>query len=768
MRRPSGALALAIMSAAVVGLDLDIPVVRPVSALLLLLALPAVVLFRAPRFLDDHAPARALFALGSTLLGVILLGLALNVALPLVGVERPLQPAVIGVAALVANLALLGWRGNRTPLLGADPVGVWSRVMAARLELPPTLAVGSLVLAVAGAVRLNNGAGGGVAVAALALGAAALLALLLRPRGTAAADARTLGLVALALLLATSLRGWSITGHDVQSEFLAFTLTNGPQHWAIGSWQNAYNACLSITILPSMLVQATGLSGTVVFKVLLQLVFALVPVLNFLLARRFLPRRLALAAAICTLALPTFYTDMPYLVRQEVAFFFLALMLLAVTRPAGTVGRCVPAAVFGVGVVLSHYSTTYVMLLGLGTGLVMLGGWRLFRRFRPPQSSAATSTGRAPLTLLNPLLIVFLALVSWTWAGPVTHTGGHAAEVARDSIAAIFGTGGGGPAASDASYSFWSHDQASARQRLDLFVGQTLKVRATVPKDVPLFRHPDRAMLRPRIVDAGQVSPTALGSRVDHLGLDPGVAVTGGRVAGAALVQLLLLLGLVRLLRARRRGGRASVPEEAVFVTIGTGVALGLMVLIPQLSVDYGVLRGFEQALLVVSPVIAAGLWWVVRPLRSARTALVAAVPVALLVVFSGLLASTLGGYSPRLALANNGLYYDRYSASASDLQAIDWATAAARGTDPAPRIVANRNIGVRVLTADPRAVVDDRLFPTLLAHGDYVFIDSRLQATRRSAVFYTGDLISYRYPLGRVERRLDLVYSSGQTRIYR
>ena len=48
-------------------------------------------------------------------------------------------------------------------------------------------------------------------------------------------------------------------------------------------------------------------------------------------ARRVVRRRLALAAAVFTLAFPTFSTDMPYLVRQEVAFFFLALLLKLLT-----------------------------------------------------------------------------------------------------------------------------------------------------------------------------------------------------------------------------------------------------------------------------------------------------------------------------------------------------------------------------------------------------------------------------------------------------
>ncbi len=149
---------------------------------------------------------------------------------------------------------------------------------------------------------------------------------------------------------------------------------------------SAYNACLSVNILPTVLAQATGLSGEVVFKVLLQLVFATVPVLTFLFARRFIPRRLALAAAILTIAFPTFFTDMPYLVRQELAFFFLALMLLAATEPDRRVSRVLVLAL-GVGVILSHYSTTYVLLMALVAAL--LGdGCRSVRR-RPDATAAS-------------------------------------------------------------------------------------------------------------------------------------------------------------------------------------------------------------------------------------------------------------------------------------------------------------------------------------------------------------------------------------------
>ena len=203
--------------------------------------------------------------------------------------------------------------------------------------------------------------------------------------------------------------------------------SGSPTTPSTGRWarcENAYNACLSVNILPTVLAQTTGLSGEVVFKVLLQLVFAIVPVLTFLYSRRFLSRRLALVAATFTLAFPTFFTDMPYLVRQEIAFFFLALLLLAATEPPGAVAAAA-------GGPLRPRRRAVPLLDDLRDA-----AWRLVfgaGRDGGPAGRAAPVPGRgghraqrraAPfrLVLLNPLVIVaFLVVASFAVGRP-----GHA------------------------------------------------------------------------------------------------------------------------------------------------------------------------------------------------------------------------------------------------------------------------------------------------------------------------------------------------------
>ena len=701
LRWPVVALVLA---QAVVAVDLDLPVLRAAVALVTFVAVPTLLL---------HLKlVRLPYALGLALLGLVVGGLALDTVLPWAGVDRPLAPLPLAIAWLAVDLALLLWRRD-VPL---PRLGLRRRaraVLDAELVLAPTLASVSLLLAVAGAIRLNNGADGVMAVAAVLVGGAALLAQLGSRR--APHDVWVIGLVAAGLLLATSLRGWHVTGHDIQAEFLAFRLTDGAQNWDMAALPSAYNACLSVTILPTVLAQATGLSGQVVFTVLLQLLFATVPVLTYLLARRFVPRRLAFAAAALTIAFPTFFTDMPYLVRQEVAFFFLALMLLVATEPASRASRVLVLA-FGIGVVLSHYSTTYVLLMALVAAFLGM----------------AVLRGDGPRVLTHPLMIGALVVSTFAWAGPVTGTGGHATEVFTETFRSITGQADGGPSSSDTSYWRLSGEETTPRERMDSFVGATLDYRAEeIPPELQVVPDP--------------------GAEVTEPDLHPAPATTV-KLACALVMQAFLFLGLVWLLRRREDG----LPREAVFLVWGSMAALGLIVTVPNLSVDYGVLRAFQQTLLVVAPVMAMGMWFVLR-----RPLLIALAPVALLLV--------LAGTQQRIALENAGTYFDRFYVTDSAMRGIEWLGRTDRADKENERIIANRNVNVRLLgLSDNRAPVSDRLFPTMLSRDGYVFVDGQILDRGESTVFWTGDLLTYTYPIGVLDRRLDLLYDAPQARVYR
>src|SRR5579862_9158972 len=101
-------------------------------------------------------------------------------------------------------------------------------------------------------------------------------------------------------------------------------------------------------------------SGPAVFRIVAQALFAFTPVVVFLILRRFVSDRAAFGGGVFFIAQSPFLGDFPFLIRQEIAlliFGVLILSLLATTRH-----RLTLSVLLAVGLVFSHYSTTYVAI----------------------------------------------------------------------------------------------------------------------------------------------------------------------------------------------------------------------------------------------------------------------------------------------------------------------------------------------------------------------------------------------------------------------
>ena len=369
-------------------------------------------------------------------------------------------------------------------------------------------------------------------------------------------------------------------------------------------------------------------------------------------------------------------------------------------------------------------------------------------------------------------MVVFLVAASLIWAGPITNTGAHAKDVARATVNAITGQGEDTPGSSDTSYRLFAKDETTPRERLNSYVAQTMEYRReNIPARDLLIKKPTRADLRPAIAPASKAPPTVLGKVLDGVGISPSDVNAAAKVVAAGLMQVFLIAGLLWLVWRRRKEDddeRRPTPEY-VYLSFGSVAALGLIVLVPNLSVDYGVLRAFQQTMLVVAPVMAAGMWMLIRPLGKRLAALAVVVPVVLLLVLSGVLPGLLGGNQPRISLSNSGTYFDRFYTSDSETQAITWLAQTDASTSYRSKIISNRNVGVKLLAATRNAApIADRLYPTLLTRDAYVYVDSQIVGKGTATLFTTGDLITYAYPTRTLNQRLNLVYSSPRSRIYR
>ena len=456
-----------------------LPFLGPAIGFWFIVVLPVYLLCTTSLWRGSSVAERVGYSLTAVLLLLLLAGLGINTFLPLLGVQRPLDPVPILLVGDILTVSLYLVRRQHP----GKPA--WRAQIQALGREESRLLVGSglsVALAILGANRLNNGTGNEVSLVALA-GMVMTLLLLLRWRRRVREGmiSVTLYLLSLALLLMTSLRGWYVTGHDIQVEYRVFQLAQAHGRWNISDFRDAYNACLSITILPTEVAQIVHVDNPYVYKVFFQLIFALCPVLVYAIARRFWPTSIAILAAVYFVGFPTFLNDMPFMNRQEIAFLFFCVAILSITNITWSLRRRQLAlCVASLGVELSHYSTMYLFI---GTLLAAwaaghVSGLDPRRSARPTNASDADGTSWAVMSRRTAGIgsILVMAAIMVGWGGLATHSIGSTLTDAESAISGFVSSSGA--RSDDVSYSLLPGRTVSPQTVLNDYHQETIKENA--------------------------------------------------------------------------------------------------------------------------------------------------------------------------------------------------------------------------------------------------------------------------------------------------
>jgi uncharacterized membrane protein len=757
------ALLLAIVVNFIVLANLNLPVVRPVLGFWFILIFPAYLIFATSAWRACSLSERLGYSVCALLLILMLTGFAMSEALPLAGVKRPLDSGPILIASDLINISLYALRRRY-------PGEVRLRISFAELgkEEFRLLVAGTLtvVLAVLGANRLNNGASGSVTLVAFAL--AALIGIFSVRWLSATREPVMLVviyLVGLSLLLTTSLRGWYVTGHDIQQEYQVFQLTEARGLWSMANDSGAYNACLSITILPTELGRMINIDNPYVYKFFFQTIFALAPVLAYGVARRYFNRGISTLAVAYFIGFPTYFTDMPFLNRQEISLLFVAVGVLAATNVGWSWRRRqVALVVAGLGVELSHYSTMYVFVGTLGIALVCSWAIGLFVK---PQSDPARVRSRPrhrrrASGLRNAVTISLVggfAGIIFLWGTLATNTTGQ-----------VLDAGGGAISSGAISLSVFGSQQVTPNEAMQELRQDSLKSRGSQES----MYLPASAMAKAPtpVVDDEQLSPlTTLGSAANSVGVPVATLNAFARNFVAYGEQLFLGIGLVRLVISRRRG-QHLIGRQFFCLCIGSIGMIAANTVLPSIAADYGPLRAFQQGLLFFSPIIVIGSMTVFEWLGRQRARLAScAVCLGIFLATSTLVPQILGGNLAELNLNNSGLYYDLYYMIPQDSSAVAWlGTQPGAHTDPIQASFLQEKFFFNSPNdVDGKEIILDD-YPTLILRNSWVILAPPTIGGDDAYTFTpsNGALTEYKYPTDILREFKNVVYTNGTTVIYK
>ena len=663
----------------------------------------------------------ASYSLGLSLLLLMVGGLLLN-ELHVFGLARPLVTGNIFIMLDIMTLILLAFNIHKPFKLPVINVRISKElvIMATLLALLPLLAIG-------GAMRLNNGASN-ILTMVLFASVAILFVLLSLRKSLKPIYPYALFMMAVAVLFSTSLRGWYITGHDIHHEFGVFQAVSNSGIWHVKvAAKDPYNACLSITILPTIIAKITTISAPYVYKVVFQIIFALgiVPVYYFI--KRISTSSKALIGAFIFISFPTFLNDMPFLNRQEIAFVLFALLLLTTFTKMARAPKTILTLLLVVGVLLSHYSTNYVML-----ALIVLS-WCFYKALMYKRKKGKAFS----IPLLSLPIIIFALLVTYTWGTVMTQTAPSLKHTITHGINTL--TSKTIIRSTAVQYSLFTPASQSSKSEFQKYVGKyASQAHYVSPEISPITRI---GKVVSRVINVKNLN------NFIHLLI-------------AKIYQVLLLVGIVlsSILYFRRRKKELSHKDIYLFsLVLSSLVLLILLTILPRVSVDYSVTRLFQQTLIITALPIIIATEFLFGFLGRLRKYAVIALFALLFLDLSGFIPQATGGFLPQLSLNNSGQYYDFFYTHKSDVVGVQW-------------LEENQNTSIPIFEdTDSSAPIQGYYHKIGLINNKsssgYLYEDYTNVHSGVYRVFINDDLIEYTDPHITVDR--NLIYANQDTRIY-
>jgi uncharacterized membrane protein/GT2 family glycosyltransferase len=691
----------------------------------------------------DRLPGMLRVAM-TTVLGVVwlmLFGLLADVILPLLNVSHPLTYSWLPLIFTGVTALLIPW-SFRYKIAARKVSNFKFNIDTAVFSL---LMILTLFFSFGGARMLNNGQSNTLAIAAFISGTLSIAYVVLRqkylPKVTYPI---ALFVISLASVWSYSLRSNYVFGWDIQQEFHVFQATLSSGTWALGGTHSAYGALLSLSIFPVVVSKIAGVAGLTIFKFISPILFSFVPVVLYYLYRLFTKRWLAFLSALVIVAQFYYMQQFAAEVRQQIAFlFFASILYLIFQNKLKRSTKNILLGTFIVGLVVSHYSTTYL-------AIAFLGGTYLFSKliFALLKISKRNKTAIKD-KYIQGWMIASLIVMAVVWYGPATHSTTYLSKVdSKHQISKLFSD-------IDNDINKKSATTVYDPKSTEAFL-QSIGVQ--YHKEYSEFSYyggNTNSQISPVLQPEVSKKNTALKTLSNAVNI---VLSYGWWILGGAGI-LVIALAAVRKLEYRRL-------ELAVLGSLGV-IAFLVIHLLPSLQNAYNASRLNEQVLMIVSLPSLLILAWILHrlPMRYIRLTLTTLL-VASFLIASGLITQMVGAKPSDANLNDYGVDYNNLYVHQTDIAAAEWLGTQynSSSTVYADSYSTLKLTSTNTITHGQIAVVTpDTIAQYSYVYGDYTNIRSGLATS-----IVGGNDYTYSFPSSFLEQNKNLVYTNGSAEVYK
>ena len=366
-----------------------------------------------------------------------------------------------------------------------------------------------------------------------------------------------------------------------------------------GTWRfvadSIVNSCLMVTLIPAYIQRLTGLDPEMVFKVYPCFLYSLMPVFVYLMARRYFDVGYSLLAAGLVLS-QFFFLYYPAVGRVGVAWGFWAGLIWALLAR-----RYIWVLTFGILVIFSHYGNTYIMIASL---LLVLGYMVWDKKYR------------GDIKVLNIVLVVLMVTAGVWHHGVAISSGGYATSFVENTVTLKV------PLKQELPETPKIVTEIEPSGDMD-----NSKSVETVPDTKP-GKYKSLFMLEYK----ESVVQVAFGKTLPYMNTPQKL-----EFGLSWFIVFLLLLGYVVGVLRKRLSGVHLLLATAMFSMIG------LALMIPHISIYYGISRTYFTTMPVLAPCFIMGAQEITGQKKLAGYLLVVSLLVAYALCVSGVIHSWFG-----------------------------------------------------------------------------------------------------------------------------
>ncbi|MFC1682141.1 DUF2206 domain-containing protein [Nanoarchaeota archaeon] len=553
-----------------------------------------------------------------------------------------------------------------------------------------------------------------------------------------------LWMIGLSFLFMFCLRGWHIPASgDIGQEYRVFKIVMEDNFWKMSSFVDPYNSCLSLNILPKVLLNFTNIFPENVFRILFPLIFCIITPITYLISFRFFKNKVhSFLASFLFVSSIYFYNLFSVVLRLDIAilFFSLIILILMAQKDFGTSIFKILFLIFSISILTAHYSTGYIFL-------VTLLWVYFFNKFYIGLLKKDHKTNLAFSLILIILIFGFL------WYSQLTNNSSGLTDVVKQTIERL----------NKNSWDDLRLEHASITEQLNIFKVKGYKPDLSLINDYVNDRSQNNNELFPPSLTENFKPEIAYVKSIPQKFKYYYTINFIPRIIDKFRYFLIFIGTLLFLVNLNKKSDALNLFAICIIFEL----SIVLILTLPFVSVRYSPQRLLQESLIPLSILGAmGGDYFFTKFNKNLRYYGVLIITIVYFLSFSGFIPQFVGGSDGYTQLNNFGGSYDSTYTSAPEFSAIIWGVK----SNIFKQEISLDKSSVRKIVAfgEVNNIKNTGLAPNRIGRNSYVFLRYVNVVEGYTANRYLGDLVQFKLPTKFLNDNKNKVYNNGGSEIFK